>query len=41
MAGMAETLKAGVASAARAVDSGKAKATLAELVVITNRPVAE
>ena len=41
VAGMAETLKAGVASAARAVDSGKAKATLAELVVITNRPVAE
>jgi anthranilate phosphoribosyltransferase len=40
VAGKAENLKAGVALAARAIDSGKAKATLAELVAITNRVAA-
>ena len=37
IAGKAEDLKAGVALAAKAIDSGKAKATLAELVALTNR----
>jgi anthranilate phosphoribosyltransferase len=37
IAGKAEDLKAGAALAATAIDSGKAKATLAELVAITNR----
>ena len=37
VAGTADSLKSGVAIAARAIDSGKAKATLAELVAITNR----
>jgi anthranilate phosphoribosyltransferase len=37
VAGKAEDLKAGAALAARAIDSGKARATLAELVAITNR----
>jgi len=37
VAGVADSLKSGVAIAARAIDSGKAKATLAELVAITNR----
>jgi anthranilate phosphoribosyltransferase len=36
IAGKAEDLKSGVAQAAEAVDSGKAKATLAQLVAITN-----
>ncbi len=40
LAGMADSLKSGVATAARAIDGGKAKATLAELVEITNRTVA-
>jgi anthranilate phosphoribosyltransferase len=39
IAGKAEDLKAGAALAARAIDNGKAKATLAELIAITNRPV--
>jgi anthranilate phosphoribosyltransferase len=37
LAGKATDLKSGVAVAASAIDSGKAKATLAELVAITNR----
>jgi anthranilate phosphoribosyltransferase len=37
VAGKAEDLKAGAAMAAKAVDSGSAKATLAQLVEITNR----
>ena len=37
LAGRATDLKSGVALAAFAIDSGKAKATLAELVAITNR----
>jgi anthranilate phosphoribosyltransferase len=37
VAGKAADLKAGVALAATAVDSGKAKATLAQLIAITNR----
>ncbi len=37
IAGKAADLKAGAALAADAIDSGKAKATLAELVAITNR----
>jgi anthranilate phosphoribosyltransferase len=37
LAGKATDLKSGVALAASAIDSGKAKATLAELVAITNR----
>jgi anthranilate phosphoribosyltransferase len=40
VAGKADSLKSGVATAARAIDSGKAKATLAELVAITNRAAA-
>jgi anthranilate phosphoribosyltransferase len=40
IAGKASDLKAGAALAAEAVDSGKAKATLAHFVAITNRPVA-
>jgi anthranilate phosphoribosyltransferase len=41
VAGKAATLRAGVQMAAEAVDSGKARATLAKLVEITNRkPVA-
>ena len=39
IAGKADDLKAGAALAARAIDSGKAKAVLAELVAITNRPL--
>jgi anthranilate phosphoribosyltransferase len=37
LAGKATDLKSGVVIAASAIDSGKAKATLAELVAITNR----
>jgi anthranilate phosphoribosyltransferase len=37
VAGRATDLKSGVGLAASAIDSGKAKATLAELVTITNR----
>jgi len=37
VAGKAADLKAGVALAATAVDSGEAKATLAQLIAITNR----
>ncbi len=37
IAGKAQDLNAGAALAATAIDSGKAKATLAELVAITNR----
>jgi anthranilate phosphoribosyltransferase len=37
VAGKAADLKAGVALAAAAIDSGKAKATLGELIAITNR----
>jgi anthranilate phosphoribosyltransferase len=37
VAGKAADLKAGVALAAAAIDSGKAKATLAQLIAITNR----
>ncbi len=37
VAGKADDLKAGAILAAEAIDSGKAKATLAELVAITNR----
>ena len=37
VAGKAADLKAGVALAAAAIDSGKAKATLGQLIVITNR----
>ncbi len=37
VAGKAEDLKSGAAIAAGAIDSGKARATLAELVAITNR----
>ncbi len=37
LAGKATDLKSGVALAASVIDSGKAKATLAELVAITNR----
>jgi anthranilate phosphoribosyltransferase len=37
IAGKAADLKAGAALAGQAIDSGKAKATLAELVAITNR----
>ncbi len=37
LAGKATDLKSGVAVAASAIDSGKAKATLAELIAITNR----
>jgi anthranilate phosphoribosyltransferase len=37
VAGAAEDLKSGAAVAARAIDSGKAKAVLAELVAISNR----
>ena len=37
IAGKAEDLRTGVALAAQAIDSGKAKATLAELVALTNR----
>ncbi len=37
VAGKVADLKAGAALAAQAIDSGKAKATLAELVAITNR----
>ena len=40
VAGKAPDLKAGVALAAQAIDNGKAKATLAQLVSITNRTVA-
>jgi anthranilate phosphoribosyltransferase len=40
IAGKASDLKAGAALAAEAIDSGKAKATLAQFVAITNRPVA-
>jgi anthranilate phosphoribosyltransferase len=39
IAGKADDLKAGAALAAKAIDSGKAKAVLAELVAITNRPM--
>jgi anthranilate phosphoribosyltransferase len=39
IAGKADDLKAGAALAATAIDSGKAKSTLAELVAITNRPL--
>ncbi len=39
IAGKANDLKAGAALAAQAIDSGKAKATLAGLVAITNRPL--
>jgi anthranilate phosphoribosyltransferase len=39
VAGKAADLKAGVALAAKAIDSGAAKATLAKLVGVTNRPV--
>ena len=39
VAGKAEDLKSGVALAAEAVDSGRAKATLARLVAITNETV--
>jgi anthranilate phosphoribosyltransferase len=39
IAGKAADLKAGAALAAQAIDSGKAKATLAGLVAITNRPL--
>jgi anthranilate phosphoribosyltransferase len=39
IAGKAGDIKAGAALAAQAIDSGKAKATLAELVAITNRPL--
>jgi anthranilate phosphoribosyltransferase len=39
IAGKAADLKAGAALAAQAIDSGKAKATLAGLVTITNRPL--
>ncbi len=40
VAGMADSLKSGAAAAARAIDSGKARSALAELVAITNRAVA-
>ncbi len=40
IAGRVSDLKAGAALAADAIDSGKAKATLARFVAITNRPVA-
>jgi anthranilate phosphoribosyltransferase len=39
IAGKAGDLKSGAALAAKAIDSGKAKAVLAQLVAITNRPV--
>jgi anthranilate phosphoribosyltransferase len=39
VAGKAADLKSGVALAAKAIDSGAAKATLAKLVAVTNRPV--
>jgi len=39
IAGKADDLKAGADLAAKAIDSGKAKAVLAELVAITNRPM--
>jgi anthranilate phosphoribosyltransferase len=39
IAGKADDLKAGAALAAKAIDSGKAKSVLAELVAITNRPM--
>jgi len=39
IAGKANDLKAGAALAAQAIDSGKAKAVLAGLVAITNRPL--
>jgi anthranilate phosphoribosyltransferase len=41
VAGRAETLKEGVAQAARAVDDGKARATLDRLVTITNASLPE
>ena len=37
VAGRAKTLKEGAAQAAQALDSGKAKATLAKLVEASNR----
>jgi anthranilate phosphoribosyltransferase len=40
VAGKADDLKSGVALAAEAVDSGAARRTLAQLVAITNEPVA-
>jgi anthranilate phosphoribosyltransferase len=39
IAGKAGDLKSGAALAASAIDSGKAKAVLAQLVAITNRPM--
>jgi anthranilate phosphoribosyltransferase len=39
VAGKTDDLKAGVAMAAEAVDSGRARQALAHLVAITNEPV--
>ena len=41
VAGKVETLRAGVAQAAAAIDSGRAKQTLARLVAISNQPAPE
>ncbi len=37
VAGQADTVRAGIAKAAGAIDSGKAKETLAKLIEISNR----